>query len=219
MMMAGMLTIIFLVNGIKQWLKKAKASRGLNKFLTLLACFLLPTIIISIIIYAGIAIARSDFMNQKLVANDTVPLSVADFMEVKKDQYVVTNDQHHTFLLGQMNVDAFPHWDLENRQDFPDLRYDITIVKVPFLYDWCKDQMYRDLDETDDTGIPAGHRLVYVEQDSAPWGANEVYRLYQEEGWYMDWYLLCYEDRIVEIRFDWEPTEEQMAIVGQKLNP
>ena len=67
--------------------------------------------------------------------------------------------------------------------------------------------------------IPVGHRLVLKEQDPSPWGANEVYRLYQEEGWYMNWYLLCYEDRIIDIRFDWEPTTDDMAIVNQKLNP
>ena len=35
----------------------------------------------------------------------------------------------------------------------------------------------------------------------------------------MNWYLLCYEDRISDIRFDWEPTTDDMAIVNQKLNP
>lgn len=67
--------------------------------------------------------------------------------------------------------------------------------------------------------FPVGHRLVLKEQDPTSWGANEVYRLYQEEGWYMNWYLLCYEDRIIDIRFDWEPTTDDMAIVNQKLNP
>ncbi len=90
---------------------------------------------------------------------------------------------------------------------------------MPGLYEWCKNEMFRDLDETDDDDIPVGHRLVLKEQDPTPWGAKEVYRLYQEEGWYMNWYLLCYEDRIIDIRFDWEPTAADMAIVNQKLNP
>ena len=29
---------------------------------------------------------------------------------------------------------------------------------------------------------------------------------------------IIYDDRIIEIRFDWEPTEEQMAIVAEKLS-
>ena len=55
---------------------------------------------------------------------------------------------------------------------------------MPWLYEWCKNEMFKDLDETDNKDIPVGHRLVLKEQDPTPWGANEVYRLYQEEGWY-----------------------------------
>ena len=161
-MMAGMFSIMFLVNGIKQWLKKAKASRGMNKFLTLLACFLLPTILTSIII------------------KDNIPLSVSDMMDVNEEFYVKTNDKHETSFLGTMNVDAFIHWDYRDQQDLPDLRYDISIVKMPWLYEWCKNEMFKDMDESDNKDIPVGHRLVLKEQDPTSWGANELYRLYQE---------------------------------------
>ena len=82
-MMAGMFTIMFLVNGIKQWLKKAKTSRGMNKFLTLLACFLLPTILTSIII------------------KDNIPLSVSDMMDVNEEFYVNTMTSTRHFSLVQ----------------------------------------------------------------------------------------------------------------------
>lgn len=85
-------------------------------------------------------------------------------------------------------------------------------------YDWCKEQMYYEQDETY-SDWPVGNRMIYKEQDPAPWGADEVYRLYSEEGWWAYTYLLCYEDQIIEIRFDWEPTTDDMAIVNQKLNP
>jgi len=218
-MLFGMFGVLLAVNGIKQGLRKAKASKGLNLFLTLAACFILPTALISIILYVAISMNRSAPAADAFEDHIQLPLSVSDFVDVDGVFYVTTNDHNQTFLLSKMNVDAFPHWDLENRQEYPDLRYDMITVKVPALYDWCKDQMYGNLDETDHADIPAGHRMVYVEQDPAPWGANEVYRIYQEEGWYMNWYLLCYDDRIVEIRFDWEPTADDMAIVNQKLNP
>ena len=161
-MMAGMFSIMFLVNRIKQWLKKAKASRVMNKFLTLLACFLLPTILTSIVI------------------KDNIPLSVSDMMDVNEEFYIKTNDKHEIFFLGTMNVDAFIHWDYRDQQDLPDLRYDITIVKMPWLYEWCKNEMLMDMDESDNKDIPVGHRLVLNEQDPISWGANELYRLYQE---------------------------------------
>lgn len=218
-MMSGLFGVMLLVNGIKQGLKKARASRGLNKALTLAACFILPMILTSAILYTGISMVRSERFGPDAAAQDSVPLSVADLVDVEQDDYVQTNDLHQTFFLGRMNVNAFPHWDVENRHEYPDLRYDVTIVKMPALYDWCKEEMYRDWDESGDSDIPDGHKAVYMPHDPAPWGAMEAYQLYQQEGWYLNWYLLCYEDRIVQIRFDWEPTPEQMAIVAEKLNP
>ena len=99
-MLAGMFTIMFLVNGIKQWLKKAKASRGMNKFLTLLACFLLPTIITSIIIYGGIRMNRV-MMIPENIEKDNIPLSVSDMMDVNEEFYVKTMTSTRHFSLVQ----------------------------------------------------------------------------------------------------------------------
>ena len=52
--------------------------------------------------------------------------------------------------------------------------------------------------------------------DAALWQAQEAYRVYWS-GSYLDKYLLCYEDTLVEIYFNWEPTEEQMKIIAEKL--
>ena len=65
------------------------------------------------------------------IEKDNIPLSVSDMMDVNEEFYVKTNDKHETFFLGTMNVDAFIHWDYRDQQDLPDLRYDITIVKMP----------------------------------------------------------------------------------------
>ena len=113
----------------------------------------------------------------------------------------------------------FGDWNIEGAHELPDLQYTITTVKAPFLYEWCKEQMFWDMDEREDTDIPAGHRIVLVEEEVTSWGANEVYQLYHEEGWYLNRYLLCYENKIVDIAFDWEPTANDMAIVNQNLNP
>lgn len=215
----SMLVIIFAVNWIKHGLRKLKASRGLNRTLTLAACFLLPTVLMGGITYAGISGVFSN-ENQAVPFDDSViPLSITDFYDVDGQKYIVQNRNNETFLLGQRVVHIFGDWNAEGFHELPDIQYTVTTVKVPFLYEWCKAEMFRDLDETDDKDIPVGHRLVLKEQDPAPWGANSAYRLYQEEGWYLNWYLLCYEDTVVEIRFDWEPTAENMSIVGQKLSP
>lgn len=218
-MLICMFVIIFAVNWIKLGLRKLKASRGLNRVLTLTACFILPTVMMGGITYATLSGIFSN-ENQTVPFDDLViPLSITDFYDVDKQQYIEQNRNNETFVLGQRVVHMFGDWNVEGFHELPDLQYTITTVKIPFIYEWCKDQMYWDLDESDNKDIPVGHRLVLKEQDPSPWGANEVYRLYQEEGWYMNWYLLCYEDRIIDIRFDWEPTTDDMAIVNQKLNP
>ena len=218
-MLLSMFVIIFAVNWIKHGLRKLKASRGLNRVLTLAACFILPTVMMGGITYATLSGIFSN-ENQTVPFDDSViPLSITDFYDVDKQKYIEQNRNNETFVLGQRVVHMFGDWNVEDFHELPDLQYTITTVKIPFIYEWCKDQMYWDLDESDNKDIPVGHRLVLREQDPTSWGANEVYRLYQEEGWYMNWYLLCYEDRIIDIRFDWEPTKDDMAIVNQKLNP
>lgn len=210
--------LILAVNGIKQGLKKAKVSRGWNKFLTFGACLLIPIVMSILITLFFFSANDANMFNREPGDNDNVPLSVADFIEINKDDYVTTNSNNETFLLGQRRVNQFAHWDVEGAHQMPDLTYTVTTVKVPFLYDWCKKQTYWDADERNND-IPEGHRLVYKEVDAAPWGAEDAYRIYHEEGWWMDWYLLCYENTIVEIRFDWEPSAEDMAIVAEKLKP
>jgi len=211
--------LMLAVNGIKQGLKKAKVSRGWNKFVTFGACFLIPIVMSGLIIYGAIKLSDSNVFDQQPEDSNRIPLSLADFMEINESDYVGTDSNHETILLGQRRVDQFPHWDLENFHDLPELQYTVTTIKLPLLYDWCKNQIFYDLDESDDGDIPFGHRLVYREVDAAPWGAAEAYQIYQEEGYYLNWYLLCYENRIVEIRFDWEPDGNDMAIVARNIDP
>lgn len=214
----GFFCVIFLVNGIKLGLKKAKASRGANRTLTLAACAILPMILISAVVYVGIAAGRNDWIpaNQDAAS---LPLLVSNFYDVDDDDYIQQNSGSQTFLLGHRDAHLYGNWDIEGGGELPDLKYSITTVKFPLLYDWCKDQMYREMDESEDGEIPAGHRNVLKSEDPSTWGAVEAYRVYNEEGWWLNRYLICYEDRIVDIRFDWEPSAEDMAIVNQKLNP
>ena len=217
-MLLSMFLIIFAVNWVKHSLRKLKASRGLNRTLTLTACFLLPTILIGGVTYATISGIFSDENKSVPFDDSIIPLSVSDFYEVNEDHYIKTNRNNETFVLGQRHVQMFGDWNFEGFHELPDLQYTITTVKVPSLYEWCAKQIYRDQDEMNNN-IPEGHRDVYINVDAAPWGANFAYQLYQEEGWWLNSYLLCYDDRIIEIRFDWEPTTDDMAIVNQKLNP
>ena len=216
-MLVGMFGVIFAVNAIKQGLKKAKVSKGMNLFLTLTACFILPPALTVGIIYGGIALSDSSPVEDAFEDHTKIPFSVSDFRDVDGAFYVETNDHNQTFFLSRMDVDLFPHWDEGDASGLPELRYEIVTVKIPGLYNWCKEEMYHDRDETK-TDVPVGYRNLYKHIDSGPWGAKDAYRLYCEEGWWHNTYLICYEDKILEITFDWEPSADDMATINQKMN-
>lgn len=92
-----------------------------------------------------------------------------------------------------------------------ELRYEITHVKVPLLYDFVKDGLIRNHQDE-----ALGEYLMPV--DSAPWNAQEAYQLHWDGG-LLDTYLVCWESRFAEITFYWTPTQEQIQIAAERLGP
>ena len=217
-MLGYMFVVILAVNGIKQGLKKAKVSRGMNRFVTLAACFILPLIMTGLVTYGFISLNRTGAFERKPQDDMSIPLSLSDFMEINEMDYTEYDRTNETTLLQQRVVNHHASLHAMEAGNAESLRYIITTVKVPFLYKWCAEQIFWDEDESNN-GIPEGHRSIYKETDASYWGADAAYRLYHEEGWWRNTYLLYYDDRIIEIHFSWEPTEDDMAIVNQKLNP
>ena len=217
-MLVYMFIVILAVNGIKRGLKKAKVSRGTNRFATLAACFILPMIMTGLVTYTFISLNRTGVFERDPQNDVSIPLSLTDFMEIDETNYTKYDRTSQTMLLGQHVVNHHPSPLIIEDGNAESLRYIITTVKVPVLYEWCASQIFGDEDERNN-GIPEGHRNIYKETDASAWGANAAYRLYHEEGWWQNTYLLYYDHTIVEIHFSWEPTIEDMAIVSQKLNP
>lgn len=146
--------------------------------------------------------------------HDDLPLTVEDLMESSYGDYSYekfTNES--SFLLSRIEArqDGRP-----DGEDHPELHYHVVTVKIPALYGWCLEQMLAEFSHNygrpeDETGWEA-HESI----DPAPWGAEAAYQLVLG-GAAQEQYILCYSDRIVEIGFNWEPTAEQMLIVGEKL--
>lgn len=88
------------------------------------------------------------------------------------------------------------------REDtYLDLDYTILEIKWDALYGVClKDCL-------DSQMFPV---------DAAPWGAAQAYRYGTQDASKSRW-LLCYENRIVDIYIEEEPTPEQMALIGEAL--
>ena len=221
-----MIGVLFFSGIFKGCLKRRKASAGMNITLTMLLVFAVTILFLTGVTWAGLRMAQDARQAEQEGRTEASmhgylaapPLALSDLTDISASDYIQSSTGEESLLLEQFELQAFPKNGAEDRGELPQMNYRVTLVKVPFLYDICRDQLFRDRDETGDAEIPEGHKAVYEARDPEPWRAREVYELtYQDESGFSNQYLLCYPDRIVEIGFSWELTEEQMRIVGEKL--
>ena len=227
LMLAYMITLIVVVNAVKKFMKRKKASRTANLTVTLVVDFVLAFAMLAAITFGTLKASQAGLFNPGaetyehnvstwILYQDELPLYVEDLQDVKFDGYIRENRHDESIFLGQKVVRQHPRRDTGNAVNVPEMSYTLTIIKVPALYDLCKESI---LNKRSDTVVEEGIIFVdhYEEIDATPWLAEEAYQLHWSEG-VLNKYLLCYKDRIVEIDFEWEPTEEQMKIVAEKLN-
>ncbi len=218
------ITLILIVNAVKHLLKRKKVSRNANLTVTLVINIVLAFAMTGLIVHGTLqAINRGIFETGEetyeyqgstySLHQDELPLSLEDLIDIDYDGFVRECDMQETFLLAMVRAYQHPRWDDSRAGDIPSLEYNVAIVKAPFLYDLCKKTLLDKYDPKGDVRLPHGY--TYQSVDSEPWGAAEAYQLIRESP--MPRYLLCYEDCLVEIFFDWEPTALQMQTVGRNL--
>lgn len=218
--------VFLLVNGTKSLLKRKKVSAKVNRAATLAISLAGAYAMVGVIIFGTLYGSSHGWFKEDeetyqyngttfTVYRDELPLTVEDLLDVDCDGYSYERRwEKESLFLGQYVMSQYPRYDEANYREMPDLDYTIVLVKAPFLYDLCRDTLMNQWDDDwywDRTYIPV---------DASLWGAVEAYRENDAEYGPQNQYLLCYPDRIVEIRFyhDWgEVAPEQMAIVGEKL--
>lgn len=157
------------------------------------------------------------------VYHDPLPLTVEDLVgETAYTDYSCRRDVEGTPLMTQYDYrQEVPFVFTVSPEDGPELDYTVYQIKLDCLYEPLKSSFFKDevytIHGQIDFVIPHGWEAA----DAAPWGAPEAYQRHDEDGNPTGAYLLCYEDRFVEIRFDgWDnaaPTAEQMALVRDIL--
>ena len=148
------------------------------------------------------------------VYDDELPLTVEDMMELDYHEYSCSWTAEESIFLAQFDAIQRPRKDA---LEMPDLEYTITKIKLPILYDWCLQELLGSYDDWHSEDIYG--RIFYDRYepiDAAPWGADIAYQLYRGDN-PMEIYLICFDDRMIEIIPGWELTTEQMAIIGEKL--
>lgn len=138
--------------------------------------------------------------------HDPLPLGVEDLVPVEGVRYSTRAETEETSLLARRKYSQDTL--LGESPDAPELAYNIVEVKAAFLYNLCRDSMVKE--------DPIFER-EWRTTDAAPWGAEAAFQMYRH-GEPSDWYLLCYPDRLAEVRPQGlDLTPEVMAAMGKRL--
>lgn len=219
LMLASYALLFLVVNGVRNFLKRRKASRALNRGVTLAVDVALAFVLMGAImggVFWGITTGRISSM-EKLT---DPPLSVEDLTGVEDDRYVTRRMADSTFLITQR--DFYQHIYPDQRQageQLESLDYTIVDIHLPALYPWCVEELLHDRDDWSGE-MEDGQPFYYQYQaiDSAPWGAERAYQLWAG-GEPATTYLICWQGRIVELDPTFALTQEQMTIAAEKLAP
>lgn len=143
--------------------------------------------------------------------SDDLPLTVEELIDPDYDYYSYERQENKSLLLLCLDAKQDPR---VGEFDRPRMKYRILESGLPSLLDWIIGKNYTlySAPKEEAASSPNGYYPV----DPTLWGAGQVYQRYQDDT-AASAYLLIYGNRIVDIRLTWEPTPEQMAIIGEKL--
>lgn len=147
----------------------------------------------------------SSILNTFENSDNMQPLTIEDLTETTGKEYTTLSNKEKSII-----VQNYYCWQFGTSDHDADIRYEITDFKLPFLYDVFK----KHLTEPNEIDIIDGTTFALESFDYI--NANEIYREYRL-GKPSNHFVICWDNRIVDLTFDWEPTDEQISIASEKL--
>jgi hypothetical protein len=204
-------------------MKKAGVSKATNYTVTILLIILLTLVFLSAmtvyLVRNGLDDGRTPVGSYEQngwtfdIYDEPMPLYVEDLMEIGDSTWSRERIRHNeTFLLShseyrQNHITGGP-------EGLQDLAYTVIDIKLPFLYNTVEQALLNERrDELHGNTLFINH---YEPIDATVWGALAAYQLHWSDS-LLHTYLICWEDRIAELKFYWEPTPEQITIAAEKL--
>lgn len=217
--------LMFAVMGIQAVLKRMKVSRSTNRTVTIGACVVLSIVMVGALGFGLMALVNANVWEEREpvetyeaggltweIYHDELLLTVEDLLETDYDSYSYEAEEEGSLLISTRKGSQ----EAKVQELAPEIHYEVYDIHLPFLYEMCKEELFTEYDNRSYEEDGVAYFSGYLPMDASLWGAEEAYQLYQWNNAY-DWYLLCYQDRIVTVQFNWEVTEDQMAVVGEIL--
>lgn len=217
-MLGAFLALVLAVNGVKNFLKRRGTAAGINRAVTLTVDVVLAFVLMGAVTWGLLYAVRTGAISME--AKLEPPLTVAMLGVDKGAAYRTETELEASALLSRSEYRQRTDWE-ETTTGAPWMEYTVVDVHMPFLYDWCVEEMYRAYDDwtaSDEAGREV-RLYTYRETDPAPWGAQRAWQIYDYDSQAQGKYLLCWEGRIVALDADWVLTNEQMTVAGRALAP
>ncbi len=201
----NVIAVIFIVQAIKELLKRKKVKAGINRTVVAIISFAVSVALMSGTNALAIFTIKNDILKEQFAE---LPFTIGDLTGIDDSDYLKSKSDRNSILLRQIDSSQHP---MDNGKGIS-LGYTITEVKFPFMYDFCFEKLYdsRITKYSYDTGI------CYEEVDAAAWGAKNAYQL-TDNGKPENTYLVCYDRYFLQLIADWELTQEQMQLIGEKM--
>ena len=163
-------------------------------------------------VFASVAKDYSNIVRQ----DEEMLLHASDFREVDEDKlrgYPRKSDSVFLFCEeGYQSEDWEEGEDVRLRIDF---NYTFIMIKMPFIYDFCKEELIEDRVRYAD--IELGDQSGYHKVNMPIWAAEEVHQYHNFDGEPQNEYLVCYPDRMIQIDFGWDVTDEDIVKVKEAI--
>ena len=197
--------------GASRLLKRLKVSAKMNRVIIVLLS-IICTVAMTAVIFMSVD-HDIDIISGR---SDEMVLHISDFREVNEDElHGYPRKKESVFLFCEEGYQAEPWVEGEDVSTRLSLNYTFFVVKLPILYDFVKEELIADNMKYVDVefGDQGGYRKV----DMPIWEAVEVYQDHNFEGEPQHEYLVCYPDRMIQIDFGWEVTDEDIEKVKKAI--
>ena len=204
------------VNGVRLFMKKRKASRESNRAVTLIV-----DVVMAVLLAAAMLCPIGQYHSAGWnPADDTLILTAEELAGIPQPGATRKSSHESSFLAAHTQG-----WDMGDgdlpRENCVSLSYEVVDTHIPFLYDiFLHELMHRydhhgDHNEGWDENAPF---YVYTPADPAPWGAAAAWQL-MAYGEPADTYLICWDGRMLELETSWELSGSQMELAAARFSP